>query len=139
MERRVVDVAAEVEKFAREASKKFGILDDRLENAGGGESLSHMIFHLGEASFDFEACVPSATVGPVEAAWLSRFCVGEGGVDKMGVRHAVHELIGLHLAGTAALRHEAIARRALAFRKSGEFVLLHEPQQDRIPENGKAA
>src|SRR3546814_3184331 len=84
MERRVVDVAAEVEKFAREASKKFGILDDRLENAGGGESLSHMIFHLGEASFDFEACVPSATVGPVEAAWLSRFCVGEGGVDKLG-------------------------------------------------------
>src|SRR3546814_18246186 len=81
MERRVVDVAAEVEKFAREASKKFGILDDRLENAGGGESLSHMIFHLGEASFDFEACVPSATVGPVEAAWLSRFCVGEGGVE----------------------------------------------------------
>src|SRR3546814_21068704 len=111
MERRVVDVAAEVEKFAREASKKFGILDDRLENAGGGESLSHMIFHLGEASFDFEACVPSATVGPVEAAWLSRFCVGEGGVDKMGVRHAVHELIGVHIAGTAALRHEAIADR----------------------------
>src|SRR3546814_2380122 len=92
-----------------------------------------MIFHLGEASFDFEACVPSATVGPVEAAWLSRFCVGEGGVDKMGVRHAVHELIGLHLAGTAALRHEAIARRALDFRKSGEIVLIDEPQQDRFP------
>src|SRR3546814_8089972 len=106
------DVCSSDLKFAREASKKFGILDDRLENAGGGESLSHMIFHLGEASFDFEACVPSATVGPVEAAWLSRFCVGEGGVEKMGVRHAVHEIIGLHTAGTAALRHEAIARRA---------------------------
>src|SRR3546814_13273393 len=78
--------------------------------------------------------LPSATVGPVEAAWLSRFCVGEGGVDKMGVRHAVHELIGLHLAGTAALRHEAIARRALDFRKSGEIVLIAEPQQDRFPE-----
>src|SRR3546814_6203039 len=52
----------------------------------------------------------------------------------MGVRHAVHELIGLHLAGTAALRHEAIARRALDFRKSGEIVLIDEPQQDRFPE-----
>jgi hypothetical protein len=77
-----------------EVGEEFDVIEDeRSLDAGVGEEAAAVKGDFGDGGFEFEAGVPGATLGAVEAA-AERAGVGEGGVDDVGLGHAEEQFAG---------------------------------------------
>jgi len=79
---------------------------------------------FGDAGFNAKRCIPCAAVCRVKAQRLSRFRIGEAGVDEAGMGHAMNELCGAERTQPAFLGDQAPAGRSFNLGKQRQFLCV---------------
>jgi hypothetical protein len=81
--------------------------------------------HFGDARFNDERSIPSASARTIKAVQASGQPIRERGIDEVRVRDSEHELSTVEMVCSDLLRPQSTASGALDLRKRVQFVFIN--------------